>query len=385
MTFAFIDLKKQYKALERDIQTAIESVLTSGQYINGPQVGEFEKKLAQYAGTSQAVACANGTSALELPLMALGIGEGDAVFCPTFTFIATAEVIALRGARPIMVDIDPRTYNLDPLDLEVKIKQVKAEGRFRPKAVMPVDLFGLPADYEKLEPLAAKYGLDIIEDAAQGFGGALGSRRAGSFGRLAGTSFFPAKPLGCYGDGGAILTNDDGLAEVLRSLRTHGSGRHKYEHVRVGNNSRLDTLQAAILLVKLEAFPHEMEERQRVAQRYGQRLGQYMEVPFIPEKALSSWAQYTIRVRADQRAAIMESLKEAGVPTMIYYPTPLHLQPAFASLGGRLGDFPESEAAAAEVLSLPMHPYLDDGEIDLIAEQLLKALTAKGCLKKLQA
>ena len=374
MTFAFIDLKKQYQAIERDIQTGLAVVLESGQYINGPQVGEFEKALADYCGVAEAVACANGTAALELPLMALNIGPGDAVFCPAFTFIATAEVVALRGAHPVFVDIDPRTYNIDPADLETKIEAVRREGRFRPRAVIPVDLFGLPADYERLEPLAAKHNLIIIEDAAQGFGGMLGRRRAGSFGRVAGTSFFPAKPLGCYGDGGAMLCNDSELAGILRSLRTHGSGGHKYEHVRIGNNSRLDTLQAAILLVKLKAFPRELEERQRVAGRYTRRLNDFLPTPFIPEGALSSWAQYTVRVPAEKREAIMAALKDNGVPTMIYYPKPLHLQPAFAALGGKPGDLPASEAAAAEVMSLPMHPYLEDAEIDAIAEHVLKAL-----------
>ena len=374
MTYAFIDLKKQFLTLSGDIQAAVSAVLDSGQYINGPQVAEFEKTLANYCGVAEAVACANGTAALELPLMALDIGPGDAVFCPAFTFIATAEVVALRGARPVFVDIDPRTYNIDPDDLEAKIEAVNKEGRFKPKAVIPVDLFGLPADYGRLEPLAVKHNLEIIEDAAQGFGGELTGRRAGSFGRVAGTSFFPAKPLGCYGDGGAMLTNDSALAGVLRSLRTHGSGGHKYEHVRVGNNSRLDTLQAAILLVKLKAFPHELEERQRVAARYTRRLKDFLPTPFIPEGALSSWAQYTVRIPAEKREAVMNALKDKGVPTMIYYPKPLHLQPAFSGLGGKPGDLPASEAASAEVMSLPMHPYLDDADIDAITEHVLNTL-----------
>ena len=374
MTFAFIDLKKQFSTLSEEIQAGISAVLESGQYINGPQVGEFEKALADYAGAAEAVACANGTAALMLPLMALNIGPGDAVFCPAFTFIATAEVVSLRGARPVFVDIDPRTYNIDPADLEAKIEALLREGRYKPRAVIPVDLFGLPADYDRLEPLADKYRLEIIEDAAQGFGGAVRGRRAGSFGRAAGTSFFPAKPLGCYGDGGAMLTDDSELAGVLRSLRAHGSGGHKYEHVRVGDNSRLDTLQAAVLLVKLKAFPREMDERQRVAARYTMRLKDFMATPFIPDGCLSSWAQYTVRVPAPKREAIMAALKDKGVPTMIYYPKPLHLQPAFAALGGRPGDLPASETASAEVMSLPMHPYLTDAEIDAIAAQVLNTL-----------
>ncbi|MDR2945641.1 MAG: DegT/DnrJ/EryC1/StrS family aminotransferase [Candidatus Adiutrix sp.] len=374
MTFAFIDLKKQFSTMSAEIQAGINAVLESGQFIGGPQVGEFEKALAAYCGVAEAVACSDGTSALEMPLMALNIGPGDAVFCPAFTFIATAEVVALRGARPIFVDIDPRTYNIDPADLEAKIEAVRQEGRYRPKAIIPVDLFGLPADYDRLEALADKHNLAIIEDAAQGFGGAIGNRRAGSFGRVAGTSFFPAKPLGCYGDGGAVLTNDAELAAALRSLRAHGAGGHKYEHVRLGNNSRLDTLQAAVLLVKLRAFPREMEERQRVSARYTSRLKDFMETPFIPEGFLSSYAQYTVRVPATRREAIMAALKAQGVPTMIYYPKPLHLQPAFAGLGGQAGDFPASEQASAEVMSLPMHPYLADADVDAIAGHLLNAL-----------
>ena len=374
MTFTFIDLKKQYKALERDIQAGLAAVLESGQYINGPQVGEFEKALADYCGVTEAVACANGTAALMLPLMALGIGPGDAVFCPAFTFIATAEVVSLRGAHPVFVDINPRTYNIDPADLEAKIETVLRESRYQPRIIIPVDLFGLPADYDRLEALAVKHSLTIIEDAAQGFGGGIRGRRAGSFGRVAGTSFFPAKPLGCYGDGGAMLTNDSELAGVLRSLRTHGSGGHKYEHVRIGDNCRLDTLQAAILLVKLRAFPHEMEERQRVAARYSRRLNDFMNTPFTPEGHSSSWAQYTVRVPAERRESIMAALKDQGVPTMIYYPKPLHLQPAFAELGGKPGDLPAAETASAEAMSLPMHPYLADAEIDAIAEYILNAL-----------
>ncbi|MDR1043963.1 MAG: DegT/DnrJ/EryC1/StrS family aminotransferase [Candidatus Adiutrix sp.] len=372
----FIDLKKQYQVLGPAIRAGIERVLERAAFINGPEVGELEKELAAYVGVSEAVACANGTAALEMLLMALDLGPGDAVFCPAFTFIATAEVVALRGARPVFVDIDPRTYNIDPAHLAVKIEEVRRAGRFRPRAVIAVDLFGLPADYQRLEPLAEKHGLIILEDAAQGFGGRQGTRRAGAFGRAAATSFFPAKPLGCYGDGGALLTDDPELAGKLRSIRGHGAGRDRYEHLRLGTNSRLDSLQAAVLLVKLKAFPGELEERQRVAARYGRRLSGLPSTPFIPEGCLSSWAQYTLRVPAEKRAGIMAALKEKGLPTMIYYPRPLHLQPAFAAYGGRSGDLPASEKASAEVLSLPLHPYLSDGEVDSIAEKFLESLDA---------
>lgn len=371
---AFIDLKKQYAALRDEISAEMEKVLTEGQYIHGPQVAELEAALAAYTGVGHVVACGNGTSSLELALMALSVGPGQAVFCPAFTFMATAEVIALRGARPVFVDIDPATYNLDPADLRVKIEAVRREGKFEPKGIIPVDLFGLPADYGVLEPLAAEHGLFILEDAAQGFGGALRGRRAGAFGRVGSFSFFPAKPLGCYGDGGALTTDDADLAALLRSLRTHGSGGHKYEHLRLGTNSRLDTLQAAILLVKLRAFPRELEERQRVAGLYTRLLAGHLPTPVVPEGALSSWAQYTVRVPATERDRVMAEMKAAGIPTMIYYPRPLHLQPAFADLGGREGDLPVSEAAAREVLSLPMHPYLDDAEVEKIAETLIANL-----------
>lgn len=374
MTFDFIDLKRQYESLEPEIRAAVNKVLSGARFINGPEVGELERALADYVGVERVVSCGNGTSSMEMMLLAQGVGPGDAVFCPAFTFIATAEVISLRGASPVFVDIDPLTYNIDPADLERKIEGVKRAGRLRPRGIIPVDLFGLPADYRVLEPLAQKQGLFILEDAAQGFGGRLDGRRAGSFGLAGSTSFFPAKPLGCYGDGGAVLTNDSALADTLLSLRTHGAGGHKYEHVRIGVNSRLDTLQAAVLLVKLKAFPGELDERQRVAEGYARHLGKSLTVPEIPEGFYSSWAQYTVRVPSEGRDSIMTALKNKGVPTMVYYPKPLHLQPAFAGLGGRPGDLPASEAASAEVLSLPMHPYLSNQDVEIISETVLAAL-----------
>ena len=374
MKYEFIDLKKQYEILGEEIRAGINDVLTSARYINGPQVGELEKALSEYMGVKETVACGNGTASMEMALMALNVGPGDAVFCPAFTFIATAEVAALRGARPIFVDIDPRTYNLDPQDLENKIIEVKRRGNFRPRGVIPVDLFGLPADYPAIEALAQKYELFVLEDAAQGFGGRIGQMTAGSFGLIGSTSFFPAKPLGCYGDGGAVMCKEPIIAQRLRSIRAHGAGGHKYEHVRLGTNSRLDTVQAAVLLVKLRAFPGELIERQRVAARYSLNLKSCLVTPFVPEGYFSSWAQYTVRVPAGRREALMAALAERGVPTMIYYPKPLHLQPAFADLGGREGDLPHSEQASREVLSLPMHPYLTDAEVDAISADLLDIL-----------
>ncbi|MDL2259703.1 DegT/DnrJ/EryC1/StrS family aminotransferase [Deltaproteobacteria bacterium OttesenSCG-928-K17] len=374
MKYDFIDLKKQYAALEADINAGIRSVLERCAFIGGSEVAELEKALAGYLGTAEVVACGNGTTSLEMALMALGLGEGDAVFCPAFTFIATAEVVSLRGARPVFVDIDPRTYNIDPADLEEKIQAVKKEGRYRPKGVIPVDLFGLPADYPALEKIAERHGLFILEDAAQGFGGDIRGRKAGSFGLAASLSFFPAKPLGCYGDGGAVMTGDAKLAATLRSLRVHGAGSHKYEHVLLGTNSRLDTIQAAVLLVKLKAFPGELQRRQEVAAAYSAVLGGLCQTPYIPAGYTSGWAQYTVRVPAGQRAAIMDELKGKGIPTMIYYPKPLHLQPAFAALGGRAGDLPAAEAASDEVLSLPMHPYLSNEDVRDIAGALAEIL-----------
>ncbi len=376
MAYPFIDLKTQYERLEPALRRAIDKVLASGQFIGGPAVSDLEKALAAYTGSKFAIGCGNGTSSMELALLALGVGPGDAVFCPAFTFMATAEVAALRGAEPVFVDIDPVTYNIDPVDLAARLAAVKKEGRLKPRAIIPVDLFGLPANYPALEKLAADEGLFILEDAAQGFGGAIGRRRAGSFGLVASTSFFPAKPLGCYGDGGALFTDDEALAEALRSLRTHGSGAEKYEHVRLGVNSRLDALQAAILSVKLEAFPEELRERQRVAARYTANLAGQLTVPRVPEGWLSSWAQYTVRVDSSIRPRLIDSLKNKGVPTMVYYPKPLSLQPAFAYLGGRPGDLPVSEQACAEVLSLPMHPYLKDEQIDEICQLTLDCLKA---------
>jgi dTDP-4-amino-4,6-dideoxygalactose transaminase len=306
--------------------------------------------------------------------MAWGIGPGDAVFCPTFTFIATAEVVSLRGAVPVFVDVDPVTFNIDAGDLERKVKAVEAEGRLRPRLVITVDLFGLPADYIAVESVASRHGMKVLEDAAQGFGGRIGESRAGTFGAASSTSFFPAKPLGCYGDGGAVFTPDGELADVIRSLRGHGAGADRYRHVRVGLNSRLDTLQAAILLSKLAAFPGELDARQEAAARYGELIGDLAETPVVPQGYLSSWAQYTVKVPPARRDAIQARMKDLGVPTMVYYPRPLHLQPAYLPLGGKPGDCPCSERMCGEVLSLPMHPYLDKATQERVVSALASAL-----------
>jgi len=367
----FIDLKAQYAQLQERIDRRVRAVLDHGGYIMGPEVGELERELSAYCGVRHAVGCANGTDALVLALKALDIGAGDAVFTTPFTFFATAEAIVLAGATPVFADIDPVTFNIDPAALEAAIGRTKEEGRLTPRAVMTVDLFGLPADYEAIEPLCARHGLDLIEDAAQGFGGDLRGRRACAFGRVATTSFFPAKPLGCYGDGGAIFTDDGDLADRLRSLRVHGKGDDKYDNVRIGTNSRLDTVQAAILLEKLAAFPAELEQRQKVAERYRQGLPNWLQAPHVPEGYLSSWAQYSVLAPSGaERTRLMADLREAAVPAMIYYARPLHLQTALAYLGHKEGDFPVSEDVSSRIFSLPMSPYLGASDQDRVLELL---------------
>ncbi len=372
MNIAFIDLKRQFESMEADIRSAIDGVLAHGRFIMGPEVGKLESALAEYAGTKHCVVCASGTDALVMPLMAWDVGPGDAVFTTPFTFVATAEVISLLGATPVFVDIDPSTFNLDPEKLRQAVEQVEHEGRLTPKCIIPVDLFGLPADYDPIMALAREKGLYVLEDAAQGFGGEHKGRRAGSLGHVAGTSFFPAKPLGCYGDGGAVFTDDGAMDEVLRSIRVHGQGPHKYENVRLGLNARMDAMQAAILLVKLAAFPGEIQARQKVASRYTERLSGVVKTPVVPEGYLSAWAQYS--VLADNRDRVLERLKESGVPTAVYYPKPLHLQEAYAYLEHKDGDFPVSESTASRIFSLPMHPYLTEEEIDFVADKVAEAV-----------
>ncbi|QLJ07989.1 DegT/DnrJ/EryC1/StrS aminotransferase family protein [Pseudoalteromonas sp. JSTW] len=357
----FIDLAAQYQHLKTKIDKRIQTVLDHGHYIMGPEVQELEDQLASYVGVKHAITCANGTDALTLAMMVLGIKEGDAVFCPTFTFFATAEVIAYEGATPVFVDSDEATFNICPVDLEKRIQATIAEGKLTPKAIIAVDLFGLPANYPEIQKIADKYNLKLVEDAAQGFGGEIDGKRAGSFGDIATTSFFPAKPLGCYGDGGAVFTNNDEYAELLKSYRVHGKGKDKYDNVRIGMNSRLDTIQAAILLEKLAEFPTELINRNKAAANYEAQLASKYKTPQVPLGYVSSWAQYTIV--SDSRDVEMAKYKEHGIPTMVYYGTCMHEQSAFSHLGYQAGDFPIAEKLAKSVFSLPMHGYLSSTEL----------------------
>lgn len=357
----FIDLVAQYKHLKSKIDKRIQDVLDHGSYIMGPEVHELEEKLAEYVGVKHAITCANGTDALTLAMMVLNIEKGDAVFCPTFTFFATAEVIAYEGATPVFVDSEEATFNICPIDLEKCIQATIAEGKLIPKAIIAVDLFGLPANYPEIQKIADKYNLKLVEDAAQGFGGSINGKQAGSFGDIATTSFFPAKPLGCYGDGGAIFTNNDEYAELVKSYRVHGKGSNKYDNVRIGMNSRLDTIQAAILLEKLAEFPTELINRNKAADNYEKTLAGKYKTPQVPKGYISSWAQYTLV--SDNRDEEMLKYKEQGIPTMIYYSTCLHQQTVFKEFGYAKGDYPVAEKLADQVFSLPMHGYLVGNDI----------------------
>ncbi len=364
----FIDLKAQYKSIENNIQARINTVLEHGKYIMGPEVVELEEKLAHYVGVKHCVSCANGTDALQLALMAKGIGPGDAVFTTTFTFFSTAEVIALAGATPIFVDIDERTFNISAEKLEQAVSQVRSEGKYNPAAIIAVDLFGQPANYPLIEKVATKHNLYLIEDAAQGFGGEINGCKAGSFGDVATTSFFPAKPLGCYGDGGALFTDDDDLADILRSLRVHGKGLDKYDNVRIGLNSRLDTIQAAILLEKLAIFPREVGLRNKVASHYSRLLPDNVIKPFIEPGYRSSWAQYTLQ--SETRNDILMTFKELGIPFAIYYATCMHQQTVFSELNVSNIELPSAAKAANNVISLPMHPYLTESDLNKVIDAL---------------
>lgn len=372
----FRDLKKQYQQLKPQMDAAIQQVLHDANFISGKQVAQLEEKLAEYVGVKHCITCGNGTDALSLVMMAWDIGEGDAVFVPDFTFFASAEVVSFEGATPVFVDVDERTFNLDPNRLEEAIAVVKQQGKLRPRAVVAVDLFGQPADYERIEAICKEHGLLLLEDGAQGFGGSIGERRACSFGDAATTSFFPAKPLGCYGDGGAVFTNDDRLDELLRSLRVHGkSPVSKYDNVRIGVNSRLDTLQAAVLGVKLDAFAsYELEAVNRAAQLYSEHLENAVKTPIVPAGFVSSWAQYTILLQDEaQRQKVQHALKEQGIPTMVYYPKPMHLQGAFDQLEQPVA-CPVTESLCQRVVSLPMHPYLSEEDIRFVTNAVKAAL-----------
>jgi UDP-2-acetamido-2-deoxy-ribo-hexuluronate aminotransferase len=393
-TLDFIDLSTQQQRILLELEANMKAVLRHGQYIMGPEIKELEKKLADYVGVKHAVACASGTDALLMALMAYGVAPGDAIFTTPFTFIATAEVISLLGATPVFVDIDAGSFNIDPDQLEQTILAIKAGANTRhamprhhsprgnrdqilkPRGIIAVNLFGLPADYVRINAIAAKHGLFVVEDAAQSFGAEYHGRKSGSLAEIGCPSFFPAKPLGCYGDGGMCFTEDPGLADLLDSIRNHGKGEHKYENVRIGINGRLDTLQAAVLLAKFEIFPEEIELRRQVAEHYSRLLAgnSSLTLPRIPHHGKSVWAQYSLLARDNEhRTRLQESLKEAGIPAVVYYPLPLHLQAAFSHLGYQAGEFPTSEDCASRIFSLPMHPYLRKEDQERIAKSIMKA------------
>lgn len=371
----FIDLAAQRRRLGQAIDAAVLRVVDHGGYIMGPEVRQLEDDLAAFCDAKHVISCANGTDALGLVLMAKGVRAGDAIFCPSFTFCATAEVVAWVGATPVFVDVLPDTFNMDPASLEDAISIAKTIG-LRPTAIIPVDLFGQPADYDAIEALAAREGLWILCDAAQSFGATYKTRKVGTIGLATTTSFFPAKPLGCYGDGGAVFTEDAKLAEILRSLRNHGQGKNKYDNIRVGMNGRLDSVQAAILIEKLKIFPDEIEKRHRVATRYNELLAENVIVPKVPERLTSVWAQYTLRLPDFDRAAFVAMLKAEGIPTAIYYPKPLHRQTAYAGYPMTDGGLPVAERLAEEVVSLPMHPYLAVEVQDRIITAVKNALAS---------
>ncbi len=383
----FIDLAAQQKRIRDRIEANIAAILDHGRYIMGPEIKSLEEKLAGYVGVKHACACASGTDALLLALMAHGIGPGDAILTTPFTFVATGEVISLLGATPVFVDIDPQTFNLDPARLQQAMQAIsenaagdhplpRSDVSLAARGIIAVDLFGLPADYDRINAIAGRHGLFVLEDAAQSFGAEHRGTMAGNLADIGCTSFFPAKPLGCYGDGGMCFTADEKLAEIMDSLRVHGKGSHKYDNVRTGINGRMDTLQAAILLAKFDIFPEEIELRQQVAARYTRLLNQQAEVrtPAVPNEMKSAWAQYSVLARDEaHRAQLQARLKAAGIPTAIYYPRPLHLQTAFKSLGYKEGDFTISEDFSSRIFSLPMHPYLSGADQERIITVLSSA------------
>ena len=378
----FRDLKKQYQVLKNDIDAKVQSVCANAHYISGPEVKELETELAEYVGVKHCITCANGTDAITLALKAWGIGKGDAVFVSDFTFFSSGECPANEDATCFFVDVDERTYNINPKKLEETILKVKNQGKYTPKVVVAVDLFGLPADYEAIKPICEKYGLFLLEDGAQGFGGELHGAKACSFGDIATTSFFPAKPLGCYGDGGAIFTNNDEWAALLRSYAVHGkAGDDKYNNIRLGLNSRLDTIQAAILQVKFKAFTdYEVKDINKVAEFYNAEfkyagLDKKLVIPEIKEGYLSSWAQYTIQLPEEtDREDLQTKLKAAGIPSMVYYMKPMHLQGAFAGTDSAIADCPITERLCKTVLSLPLHPYMDAKDVSFVVEKIKEAL-----------
>jgi UDP-2-acetamido-2-deoxy-ribo-hexuluronate aminotransferase len=364
VTIPFIDLQTQYKKHQTEIQAAINAVLEHGRYIMGPEIDRLESDLQNFTGVNHAIACGSGTDALLLALMSAGVAKGDAIFTTPYTFFATAEVIGLVGATPVFVDVDPVTYNIDPTSLADAIQQTDRKGELNPKGIIPVDLFGLPADYDSINSIAAKHDLFVLQDAAQSFGATYKGARTCSNTPLAATSFFPAKPLGCYGDGGAVFTNDAAVAETLKSMRVHGEGQDKYDNIRLGLNARMDSIQAAVLIEKMKFYKSEIELRQRVAEQYSELLKDHVNTPIIAKHSTSVWAQYSIT--SDNRDPIRTALNEEQIPTAMYYPTPIHLSTAYAHLNHRVGDFPISENLSKTMFSLPMHPYLEEAQIEKI-------------------
>lgn len=364
----FIDLGRQYDVIKERVDAGIRKVINSRHFIMGPEVAELEERLAEFTGRKHCLTCGSGTDALQIPLMAFGLTKNDAVFVPSFTFFASAEAVNLAGGTPVFVDIDS-TYNMSVESLKNEIERVLAEGRLTPKGIIPVDLFGRSADYDTILPIAEKYGLFVLEDAAQGFGGSLHGKRNGAFGDVSATSFFPAKPLGCYGDGGAIFTDDKELYNQMKSIRVHGSGSDRYDNVRLGMNGRMDTIQAAVVLAKLDVFEDELEARQRVASWYTEELKDTFIVPNTDPEFFSAWAQYTVRARNEgDRLKIIAGMKEKGIPVMIYYPIPLHEQTAYKNLGYGKVKLPDCSRIAKQVFSLPMHPYLKWEEVKYICD-----------------
>ena len=366
----FRDLKTQYAVLKDEMDKAILEVVASSAYVMGPKIKEMETAFAEYVGVKHCVACNSGTDALLLALKAWDVKSGDAVFVPSFTFFASAEVIAMQGATPVFVDVDKDTFNIDVTNLELKIEQTRKAGKLTPRVVIAVDLFGLPADFAAIRKVADKYGLYVLEDGAQGFGGRIGDRKACTFGDISTTSFFPAKPVGCYGDGGAVFTDNDDWAALMESYHIHGKGSDRYDNVRIGMNSRLDSIQAAILIVKLKAFKdYELVDVNKVAARYTEKLKGVVKTPVVPEGFYSSWAQYTLQLKdKEQRAGLQAALKALDIPTAIYYPIPMHRQTAFSYLNLDDNRCPVSDQLADTVISLPIHPYLSDKDQDLICQ-----------------
>jgi UDP-2-acetamido-2-deoxy-ribo-hexuluronate aminotransferase len=368
----FVDLKAQASVIGKDIQEAINRVLAHGKFIMGPEVFELEKKLSDFTGAKHVITCSSGTDALLMTLMAEGIGHGDAVFTSPFTFVATAEVISLLGAVPIFVDIDENTFNLDPARLEKAVEKIQNNTNLKAKCIIPVDIFGLPAEYEAINKIALNYNLKVIGDGAQSFGAKTGDTMACTLNNAAITSFFPAKPLGCYGDGGAIFTNNSRLNEKLISIRIHGKGHHKYDNIRLGINGRMDTMQAAILIQKLKIFKEELETRVKIAQKYREKLTGLVKLQKIPDNHTSAWAQFSLVSK--ERSRIIANLETRKIPYAIYYPKPLHLQKAFSMLEYKKGDLPIAESISDSILSIPMHPYLSDDHIEFITDAVKEVL-----------